>query len=41
VDLNKPEIVEELMRHIEHGYRAVIQADIQERAPRIDSGMGD
>ena len=41
VDLNKPEIVEELMRHIEHGYRAVIQADIQERAPRIDSRMGD
>ena len=41
VNLNKAEIVEELMRHIEHGYRSVIQADIQERAPRIDSGMGD
>ncbi len=41
VNLDKPEIVEELMRHIEHGYRAVVQADIQERAPRIDSGMGD
>jgi predicted AAA+ superfamily ATPase len=41
VNLTKPEIAGELMKHIDPGHRAVIHADIQERAPRIDSGMGD
>jgi len=41
VNLSKPEIVEELIRHIGAQYRAVIDADVKERAPRIDSGMGD
>jgi len=41
VNLTKSEIAGELMRHIDPGHRAVIHADIQERAPRIDSGMGD
>jgi len=41
VNLSKSEIVEELIRHIGAQYHAVIDADVKERAPRIDSGMGD
>ena len=41
VNLSRPEIEEELIRHTGQEFRAVIQADIRERAPRIDSGMGD
>jgi len=41
VNLSRPEIEEELIRHIGHEFRSVIQADIRERAPRIDDGMGD
>lgn len=41
VNLSRPEIEEELIRHIGQEFRSVIQADIRERAPRIDDGMGD
>ncbi|MCX7967198.1 MAG: DUF499 domain-containing protein [Armatimonadetes bacterium] len=41
VNLGKSEIEEELIRHIGQEFRAVVQADIRERAPRIESGMGD
>ncbi len=41
VNLRRQELEGELVRHIGQEFRSVIQADIRERAPRIDSGMGD